>query len=1035
MKTNKFVRFSLLSLALAVCYQAKAEDIELYVNHNVKTTEKPRVVVVFDTSGSMAFSTRTGRDCGYYRGWTLCNDSRLGVAKDAIRSLVNENDDIEFGLMRFNGSSGGYVMAGLGATKTKLVEQINSLPADGSTPLTETLWEAYLYLTGQQRAYGRNVGARDRTVDLGYNYRSPFLPISGVPERCDNSVNVILMTDGDPSNDNGADNAIYYLHRNTFGSYPSRVSNSYLSALAKSIHGTKDTKVDLFPATPLIHDEGRVFAIGFGSGMSSAGKTLLAEAAKDGGGQYLHADTAEQLSDALKKTITRIREVNDTFSAPAVATNNADQTRSRESIYYAMFYPESGARWKGNLKKLRVSGANIVDSEDKQALNSDGLIDKNARTFWLPENEAADGNTVQQGGVNLKLSMLAERKLFTDAGTGGLIDFNYTDVANALGGVNNLLKLAGGNLLELPDIISWSKGVDVNDENNNGSSLDQRPDIFGDPLHSKPVAIDYGNNDIRILIGTNAGYLHMFKDSGDTVSESWAFIPTSLYKVMKPLRDNQADTKVYGFDGPISIYFDDKNKDGIVNGSDRVWAFTGMRRGGNQYYAFDISIPDKPKLMWGGPITGSSGDFNELGQTWSKAQVAFVNLNGYKNKPMLIFGAGYDTNKDNAIRSNDSKGRGIFIVDAQTGKKVWSLESGNGFQGQHSIASDITTMDSDYDGYIDRLYATDTGGNVWRVDMPSDNPTDAKNPWTHFKLAELGSNSAAQDRRFFYKPMVARTMFSKVTKDLVSGVTTRKDTPFDAVLIGSGNRSKPTSTSEQDQLFMIRDENTVTRSFKTKIPPTIEVGDLMKMNDDPFGNSLDNIEKFVELEAELANSYKGWRYALPSAGEKSLAAATVIGGVAYFTSYTPASKTSTVNQCSLSGGSGHVYAFHLHYGTKAYSNLKYQTGNDVPDTPQIFFGSGASCADSDGNGKCDDTGETVTEKSRFQTIGPSIKNPEKYGVTNPFVPKEIIGPGLNLDKDGKIKLFSDELPIGFGFKTRQTFIYKREDNDEASNDN
>jgi type IV pilus assembly protein PilY1 len=32
--------------------------------------------------------------------------------------------------------------------------------------------------------------------------------------------------------------------------------------------------------------------------------------------------------------------------------------------------------------------------------------------------------------------------------------------------------------------------------------------------------------------------------------------------------------------------------------------------------------------------------------------------------------------------------------------------------------------------------------------------------------------------------------------------------------------------------------------------------------------------------------------------------------------------------------------------------------------------------------------------------------------------------------DGKIKLVNDAQPIGFGFKTQQTYIYKREENDE-----
>ena len=51
-------------VGLAISAPVVAEDIELYVNHNVQTNENARVLIVFDTSGSMAFSTLTGNDCG-----------------------------------------------------------------------------------------------------------------------------------------------------------------------------------------------------------------------------------------------------------------------------------------------------------------------------------------------------------------------------------------------------------------------------------------------------------------------------------------------------------------------------------------------------------------------------------------------------------------------------------------------------------------------------------------------------------------------------------------------------------------------------------------------------------------------------------------------------------------------------------------------------------------------------------------------------------------------------------------------------------
>lgn len=1047
---------SLLGLALSA--SALAEDIELYVNHDVDVEEKPRVLLIFDTSGSMAWSSSTGRSCRS----GICADSRLYAAQYAMDKVIADNEDsIDFGLMRFNGLDGGYILNGIGKSSSIIRNSIGLLPASGGTPLTETLWEAYLYITGKNLDWALNVNEalRDTTIEnkvftgterirkcswwgcwydvqntYSYSYISPFADSTEEAKRCDNSVNIIYMTDGDPSSsyDNDSDDDIRTEHEVYFGS---RLGNgdylygSYLHQLAKIIHGTSDTKVDLYPSTPDIHETGRLYTIGFGSGMSAQGQELLKTAASLGGGENLPASTPDELSNSLNSAISRIREVNDSFSSPSVASNNVDQTRSRDAIYFAMFYPETNTRWGGNLKKLKVSGSEIVDSADNTALDSDGLIDTDAKTFWLPDGQSADGNLVAQGGVNYHLATLTgtpaedRRNLYTDK-QGDIVEFTTNIVSDILDLVtNNPISLASSD-------IKWAMGIDVDDEDNDGSNTDQRSDIFGDPLHSKPVAIDYGNDDIRILIGTNAGFLHMFKDddTNNQVTESWAFIPSDLYDIIQPLR-NEDTGKLYGMDGPISVYFSDKSlndegiNDGIVDASDGddVWAFAGMRRGGKNYYAFDITNPDQPKKLWDNPIEGGTGDFKELAQTWSKPQIAYIKAFG--DKPLLVFGAGYDTNKDAVVRSEDSVGRGIYIVEAETGKKVWALTPNeNGFKGKHSIAANVSTLDSDYDGYIDRIYAADTGGDIWRIDMPG---TSTSN-FTHFKLAELGSSLASQDRRFFYQPLVARTLYSKVSETTINGETviTRLDTPYDAIVIGSGNRSKPTGTNEDDQLFMIRDENTVTQSF-TSAPTAIKPADLMLMNSDPFGNALDDVDEFVDLEVDLAK-FKGWRYELGT-GEKSLAAATVVGGVAYYTSFTPSSETSTENQCSLSGGGGSLYAFHLHYGTKVYDDLKFTTSYDVPDTPQLYFGEGPSCADGNGDGFCDDNPTIeVTEESQFYLIGPGIKGEDAQ---NPMKPVEIMGPGLTV-VDGTVQLVNDDDSVGFGFKTQQTYIYKREENDE-----
>ena len=1064
MKFKLYITLVLLFTS-AINMRAHAEDIELYVNKDANSDEKPRVLLIFDTSGSMAYSSSTGS--------SSCSGScvsRLKAAQVAMSKVVDDNkDSIDFGLMRFNGTKGGYVLNGIGSPASDIDASIASLPASGGTPLAETLWEAYLYITGKELNYALLVDRDKRDAGIesaiitqeqvqrcedvvyynwkgkkktkkvcnyvledvvsSYSYISPFADSVAEAKRCDNSVNIIYMTDGDPSSgsDNERDYDISVEHNKYFGSYLTngdRYYNNMLHQLAKVIHGTGDTIVDLYPSTPDINETGRLYTIGFGSGMTEKGQNLLKLASTLGGGKNLPATTPEKLSEALNNAVAEIRQENSTFTAPSVASNNVDQTRSRDAIYLGMFYPEKHTRWRGNLKKLKLSGNKVIDSKDIEAFDSDGLIKTSAHTFWSPDG-TSDGSSVKEGGVNAALiSSDKTRNILTNANTNALIDFNLDKIKNAYDTNKKAAVVFDVNESDLKNTIDWARGVDVDNE---FSSSAVRGDIFGDPLHSKPVAIDYGNGDIRILIGTNAGFLHMFKDddTNNKVSESWAFIPSELYKIIKPLREKESSKK-YGIDGPISVYFNNKSlngeglNDGTINATkgDQVWAAVGMRRGGRNYYGLDITKPDSPSLMW--TIKGGEGKYKNLGQTWSKPQVAYIKSKG--NTPLLIFGAGYDDNKDSNdadkanIKTKDKVGRGIYIVDAKTGEKVWILAPKEDaskdaeFKGEYSIAADVTLLDSNYDGYTDRIYAADTGGGIWRIDISDEGE------FSHFQLADLGSDV---DRRFFYKPVVARTMFSKVTIT-DDGVVTRLDTPYDAIVIGSGNRSNPNGGGTADELFMIRDENTVTKLFESA-PQTITPSMLMGMNNDKFGSALDDVTEFVKLEDELANDFVGWRYKLAT-GEKSLAAATVVGGVAYFTSFTPTLDSSIKNQCSLSGGGGSLYAFHLHYGTKVYDDLKFATSTEVPDTPQLYFGS--SCADSDDNGKCDDDPDEEV-KSQFYLIGPGIKG---ENAENPLQPLEITGPGLKAI-NGKIQLVNDKA-LGFGFKTQQTYIYKREENDE-----
>jgi len=1034
-------------LAVFTSQVTLADDIELYHSQN---DDKPKVLLVFDNSLSMALSINSTKQCKKLLGAIkLCPETRLSAAKTAMKKLINDNPNVDFALIKSNGplnlklnnlldlgnlfdSTGGYVTHGFGTEHSDIIEIIDDwglLSLVNISPATEMLHEAMLYLHGQQFGYDhlKFLDLIDIRIQQQGHYISPFSLNDGSEIPCESKVNVVLITDGIslteslPLLENSRENDIKQLHQSLYGYPADKFKNTYLPTVAKLLHGQGISNFDAYPDTAII-DNVNVYTVGFGHGMPLYAEQVLVETAKQGGGQYFLAESIEELNEAFATTMKTVRTVDASFSSPAIVASSADRTRHLDSIYLTMFQPALGARWLGNLKKLKVSGTQITDATGNLALDGSGAISQDSRTFWLPDVEPNDGAKLQSGGVNYWLSEFAERNIYTDTAA-GLMPFTYSNLENQL---DDLDELFNEPLSEIEATINWARGVDVDDENNNDNRTETRSNIFGDPLHSKPVAIDYGNGDIRILVGTNAGFLHMFQDKNDSLSESWAFIPRSLYSILKPLRTDQSNSKVYGVDGPISLFIDDKNSNGIINDDDRVWAFFGLRRGGRNYYGLDISEPDSPKLLWSTPIQGGVSSFKELGQTWSKPIVTYIKLAGFENKPVLIFAAGYDANKDNEQPSSDDKGRGIYIVDASSGEKVWSLTPENGFAGVDSIAGDVAVFDANYDGYIDRLYAADTGGNVWRVDMP-----EGKS-WTHFKLAELSASGIANRRRFLNQPMIARTLFSRVSSVFYNGEMhqVREDIPFDAVLIGSGDRADPMTTNTQDQLYMVRDINTVTGQFPNGLPEPIRIDELMDVSLDPFSTKLDDNEAFVQLEVELGN-FKGWYYNLPKLGEKSLAVATVVGGIAYFTSYTPAASTApeASQQCINSRGQGAMYAFHLHYGTKAYEQLAYLTRDELPDTPQLYFGAQEQCDDKDDDNLCDDTMEPVAKKSQFLLLGPWLNTQQVAGILKPsesFVPQELLGPDITFDENGHIKLVTSSSTQGLGFRVQQTYVYKQD---------
>ncbi|MBZ4680298.1 MAG: type pilin biosis protein [Shewanella sp.] len=927
--------------------------------------------------------------------------SRLDIAKTAISGVISSMPSVDFGLAVFNMNydvegqrDGGRIIAGIrnrtASQKDVLLNTIENLPAETNTPLCETLFEAYQYFSGGPITFGHsdfkydgngihytpNRPPYDINVEDNGSYLSPM-------SVCSDIAYIIYITDGVPTLDASANDKITSLvnEANDEGNYfpYTFIGNngeeiSYLPALASYMAHN-----DILPDTEKFQ---RVVThtIGFALEEGSAAEPLLEETARRGNGHYYTANSVADLQQAFSNVLDSITDEGQRFSAPGVAFSNADPTRTLDSAYYALFRPSQGPRWVGNLKKLKVNPSGVlIDANGEAAISKTGGISDSACSLWSSCSPDPDGNDVQEGGA-ARTIVPDSRTIYSNIKVGGDLAILSKNQASSYAGGDidllahmNMSVAAGTESAELEKAFEWIKGKNVDiDENDEFTSDDYngvRGDIMGDPMHSQPLAIDFSSGDstnVRIFVGTNHGMLHAFKDTGSSVEESWAFMPYEFLSNVQELRDNSYANghSVYGIDGSPVSYLE-RNESGVIT---KAWLFFGMRRGGSAYYGFDVTAPDSPILMW--RIDSSSAGFANLGQTWSTPVVTKV---PGSDNPVVIFGGGYNLGYDANTGSN-SDGRNVYLVDAETGKLQHSfgVDGNTALTGiEHSIAGSIATLDSNSDGATDRLYAADLGGNVWRMDMPSENTAS----WSGFKFASLGGALASSDRRFFYEPVVAQTVFTNVTQVTVtdadgntSTTTAYQNVPYDAVTLGSGNRASPLDSAVEDMFFVLQDRHVVTKTFGgsgATVPSPITLTNLYDVTSAAPSSDSENIEFGTKL---------GWFRNFSIAGEKSLSPSAIIKGDVYFTSFVPAQTTPETADSCLISSTGRLYRYDLHKGGRYNYEFLEVCEDCIPQPPKIITPpkdpddpDNPDAALIIGRGECDETGENCSGTVALET--------------------------------------------------------------------
>jgi type IV pilus assembly protein PilY1 len=682
-----------------------------------------------------------------------------------------------------------------------------------------------------------------------------------------------------------------------------------------------------FFATPA----SRVFLINTSN--NGNGKTNLTNSADPDYGKYhFDAASAEGLSQSVLDAVNSIISRTSSFTAPVVPVT---RTTSGNKIYMAFFKPLDQNFWEGNVTKFGLSDANeIIGSDDQPATWPNGSMREAAVPYWATIDWA---DTSKSNGIHNN-----SRNIYTYLGSVG----NLTDSANRFATDNaNLTATILGNPADVTvngdsvsgkdKVIQYIRGADVLDQDADIDSTENRAVITGDVLHSEPLVFTYQYADdsaeTLVFFGANDGMLHAVLDtsdpdidvSGDEThhgTEAWAFIPPDQLDRLKDILEGSTHPDYV--DSSPKVYFHDVDEDGRVDSDDgdKVILVCGLRKGGSSYFALDITDPDSPEYLW---RIGTSNDATpdvviaELGQSWSEPQFGLVKTSDYDTSgtAVLFIGAGYS--------ADNSAGNAVLAINALTGAVVKKFTTGMNY----SVASNVKVVDADHNGFVDKIYVGDLGGQMWRFgQVTTDSAGDPLsfpdtneniNTWTAqilFTAPTYTIDSTTYTRKFFYPP----------------SVTLEKG--FDLIFMGTGDRENACdTTTAADRIYSIKDSHGTSSFTETDLvdvtDPAAATPDLTQTDGDVDSNSSYDQGWFIRLvdnsgESEVAE------------GEKILAQ-----GVAFYKTYYVTTFTPNNDPC-VPGGNAKLYAIDYLTGA-AVIKFTDTDGDGVKDlTRSVILGGG-----------------------------------------------------------------------------------------------
>jgi type IV pilus assembly protein PilY1 len=730
-----------------------------------------------------------------------------------LARALSATADLDVALLRVDddGPDGGFVARAPVPAATAAADLLALSTGEpiGSAPLAETLTEAASWLAGRPRRFGLDDRTDPAATDpfAPASYRSPFA------HAC-RPISLAFATAGEASGDESAAAAANEMPQ--FEAETGGCGNDCLAQLAGWLGQT-----DLLPALP---------------GVQSAPVSWLLPPS-------VAAPNEASLTDPLAYVnlvagaFQRDAAVAGGPQLSAAALTAFDSSIGAPGVVFGLTAPRARERWLGNFLRyaFRAPGGPlepplVVDRDGDAAISDDGLPGAGTRSLW---SDVPDANLLA-GGAAGRLPAAEARRIHTNlAGDRLLDDANRLTPGNARIG-REALGLAEGDPRSPDALLAWLEA--------------QR--TLGDPGLHAPAIAEYPEAGLRIVYAaTQDGLLHAF--DAESGVELWAWMPAELLPRISALeQDLQTAARSHGIDGPLLLHRHDPDGDGriIAASGEHLWLVFGLGRGGARYYALDVSAPRDPRLLWSLvlPDAGVSGLAEPVITRLS------ISGSGQSADEWVVFLAGgYDWRFDARGVSDTGVGNRLLLADAVTGRILWSAGPGDGdlaVPGLASLAGAPRALDMSGDGELDRAYALDVSGGLWRFDFAPGRT--AGELATARRIARLGTSA----HRFQSAPDVSIVRFAG--RDRL------------AVAAGSGWVTRPRDATVEDRLYVVFDD-----------APAAEARELAD------GDLFDATEATSALPPDAPGWY--FRLAAHGAGEKVAGPAVTFDGVLRFQTYQP----------------------------------------------------------------------------------------------------------------------------------------------------